>query len=119
MRFIQEFGFTVKLGQEEAYQQWLIENEAALAASSPEGVKHLGVFITVYSSEKQAGFYRQFAELDSYAAMDRLAAAMKDEKSEFGRLNREASKFGDYDLNAPWSSSLHKAVIDATIFDPD
>lgn len=118
MRFIQEFGFTIKLGQEEAYRDWLVENEAALAASMPEGTRHLGIFVTVYSSEKQAGFYRMFAELDSYAALDRLAAALKDESSEFSRLNREASQFGDYDLSAPWSSGLHKAVVDATIFDP-
>ena len=43
MRFIQEFGFTVKVGEEEAYQQWLIENEAALAASYPEGTRHKAV----------------------------------------------------------------------------
>lgn len=118
MRFIQEIGFTVKIGQEEAYQQWLVDNEAALAASSPEGVRHIGVFVTVYSTEKHAGFYRLFAELDSYAALDRMAAAMKDPTSDFGRLNREASQFGDYDLSAPWSSGLHKAVVDATVFDP-
>ncbi len=119
MRFIHEIGFTIKLGQEEAYQRWLIEIEEALAASMPDGTRHLGVFTTVFSSEKKAGFYRLFAELDSYAAMDRMAAAAKDENSEFGRLNREASKFGDYDHNAPWSSGLHKAVVDATIFDPE
>ncbi|MGH2402312.1 MAG: hypothetical protein ACRDE6_06335 [Candidatus Limnocylindria bacterium] len=118
MRFIQEFGFSVKIGQEEAYQRWLIDNEVSLAASCPEGVRHLGVFATVFSSEKNAGFYRLFVELDSYAALDRLAAAMKDESSDFGRLNREASRFGDYSLAAPWSNGLHKAVVDATVVDP-
>lgn len=118
MRFIHEFGFSVKIGQEEAYQRWLIDNEAALAASYPEGVRHIGVFTTVFSSEKNAGFYRLFAELDSYAALDRLAAAAKDESGEFARLNREASRFGDYDFAAPWSNGLHKAVVDATVWDP-
>jgi hypothetical protein len=27
MKFIQEFGYTVKVGQEEAHQEWLIEND--------------------------------------------------------------------------------------------
>ena len=36
MRFIQEFGYTVKIGQEEAHQRWLIENDAALKASMPQ-----------------------------------------------------------------------------------
>lgn len=118
MRFMHEQGFTIKLGQEEAYQQWLVENEEAFAASFPEGTRYIGTFATVFSSEKTAGFYRAFTELDSYAALDRFAAAARDGSSEFGRLIREQSRFGDYDLSAPWSNSLHKAVVDATVFDP-
>jgi hypothetical protein len=118
MRFIQEYGFTVKIGQEEAYQQWLIENEAALAAAAPAGTKYLGTFVTVFSSEKQSGWYKSYMELDSYGALDTLATANRDESSEFSRLMREASRFGDYDHAAPWSSGLYKAVVDATVWDP-
>ena len=119
MRFISEGGYSVKLGQEEAHQKWLEENEATLAASMPEGVKYLGTFVTVMSSEKRAGFYKQYLELDSYGALDRLAVANKDAASDFGRLNREFSAFADYDHAAPWSGGLYKAVIDASIFDPE
>jgi hypothetical protein len=118
MRFIAEYGFTVKLGQEEAHQQWLQQNEAAMAASMPEGVKYLGTFTMIYSTEKQSGFYKTYLELDSYGAQDRLAEATKDEGTEFGRLMRDSSRFGDYDLAAPWSNGLYKAVVDASIFDP-
>ncbi len=119
MRFISESGYSVKLGQEEAHQKWLEENEAALAASMPDGVKYLGTFVTVMSTEKLSGFYKTYLELDSYGALDRLAAANKDAEGDFGRLQREASAFGDYDYNAPWSGGLYKAVVDATIFDPE
>jgi hypothetical protein len=119
MRFISEGGYSVKLGQEEAHQRWLEENEAAYAASVPEGVKYLGTFVTVLSSEKRAGFYKTYFELDSYAAQDRMAAANKDASSDFGRLNREFAAFADYDYAAPWSGGLYKAVVDATIFDPE
>ena len=51
MRFISEGGYSVKLGQEEAHQRWLEANEAAFAASMPEGCKYLGTFVTVLSSE--------------------------------------------------------------------
>jgi hypothetical protein len=61
-----EGGYSVKLGQEEAHQRWLEANEAALAASMPEGCKYLGTFVTVLSSEKRAGFYKTYFELDSY-----------------------------------------------------
>ena len=118
MRFIQEFGFSVKVGQEEAHQQWMLENEEKLAKAHPEGIRYIGTFATVFTTDKQSGGYRTFVELDSYAAMDRLAAAAKDPSSEFGRLNREWSAFGDYDHGAPWSQALHKAVVDATVWDP-
>jgi hypothetical protein len=118
VRFIQEIGYTVKVGQEEAFQQWLVENEETFANAHPEGTRYLGTFLSVYSTDKQAGGYRMFVELDSYGALDRLAAASKDSASEFGRLNREGSRFGDWDVNAPWSNALHKAVVDATVWDP-
>ena len=118
MRFISETGFTVKAGEEEAHQRWWDANEAALAASTPEGVRYIGTFIMVFTSEKQSGFYKTYLELDSYGAQDRLAEATKDESTDFGRLMRDSSRFGDYDLAAPWSNGLYKAVVDASIFDP-
>ena len=118
MRFIHESGYSVKVGQEEAHQKWLIANEEKLAAAHPKGTKYIGTFAVVFSSEKRAGVYKTFVEMDSYGAMDTLAAAAKDGKSEFGKLIRDWSKFGDYDWNAPWSNSLSKAVVDTTIFDP-
>jgi hypothetical protein len=118
MRFISESGYSIKLGQEEAHQRWLEANEEALAASAPEGVRYLGTFITVFTSEKESGFYKTYLELDSYGAQDRLAAATKDANSEWGRLLREQTAFGDWDYAAPWSAGLYKAVVDATIFDP-
>ena len=118
MRFIQEYGFTIKVGQEEAYQQWLADNEPALAAAAPPGTKYLGTFTAVFTTEKQSGWYKTYMELDSYGAMDGLAAAMKDASGEFSRLMRDAGRFGDYDHAAPWSSGLYKAVVDATIWDP-
>ena len=118
MRFIQEWGYSVPPGMEEEHQAWVQANEEALGAAAPQGTRILGIFSTVLSSEKNAGFYRLFAELDSYAALDTLASATKDASSEFGRLVREHSRFFDLDYSAPFSSGLHKAVTDATIFDP-
>lgn len=117
MRFIQEWGYSVTPGMEEEHQAWVQANEAALAAAHPEGTRFLGSFSTVFSSEKQAGGYRLFMELDSYAAMDRIAAAAKDGSSDFGRLIREHSRFWDVAWDAPVSNGLHKAVADATVWD--
>lgn len=118
MRFIQEFGYSVTVGQDEAHQRWFIENDAALRAAAPPGSRFLGAYAVVFGSEKQAGSYRLLVELDSYAAMDVSAAAMLDAGSEWGRLVRESSQFIDTSVAAPWSSGLLKNVLDATIWDP-
>lgn len=119
MRFIQEFGYTVRVGQDEAHQAWLTANDAALRAAAPPGSRYIGTFTVVYSSEKQAGAYKVLMELDAYGAMDTSAAAMKDPTNEWSRLVRESTAFMDTDLGAPWSSSLLKDVLDATIWNPE
>ena len=118
MRFIQEFGYTVRVGRDEAHQRWLKENDAALKAAAPKGSRYLGTFSVIFSSEKGAGSYRLMIELDSYAAMDASAAAGKDPNSDWGRLIRGWSQFQDTDLAAPQSNGLLKDVLDATIWDP-
>ena len=118
MRFIQQFGYTVKVGQDEAHQKWVIENDAKLRAAAPPGSKYIGTFSVIFSSEKNAGSYLVLMELDSYGAMDAGAAAMKDANGDWGKLIRESTKFIDVDLAAPWSNWLLKDVVDATIWDP-
>lgn len=118
MRFIQEFGYTVKIGQEEAHQAWLLKNEEKLARAHPEGTRYMGTFAAIFTTDKDAGNYRMFVELDSYAAMDRIAAATREPSSKLGKLMRDFSGFGDWDPNAPWSQHLFKAVVDATLWDP-
>ena len=118
MRFIQEIGYTVRLGHEEAHQRWLIDNDAALRAAAPAGTTYLGTFTVVFSSEKHAGAYKVLMELDSYGAMDAGAAAMKDPTSDWARLLLESSVFWETDLDAGWSNGLLKNVVDATIWDP-
>jgi hypothetical protein len=118
MRLIQEFGYTVKVGSDEAHQQWLVDNDAALKASAPPGSTYIGTFAVVLSTEKQAGSYKTLIGLDSYGAMDAAAASSKDPDDPNARLLREWSQFFDLDLAAPWSNTLLKDVLDATIWDP-
>ena len=118
MRLIQSFGYTVRVGQDEAHQKWVIANDARLKAAAPAGSKYLGTFAVVIGTEKRAGNYQFLMELDSYAAMDAVAAAGKDQTSEWTKLLIESSRFTDLDLAAPWSNELMKDVVDATIWDP-
>jgi len=116
MRFIEEFGGTVKPGQEEAFQRWLVQNEEALAKAHPEGSEYLGTYAVIYGSDKDSGQWRTLIRRDSYAALDRAAAAGKDPNSELNRLTREFIKFFDSSPTAPWSRGLYKAVVEATVY---
>jgi hypothetical protein len=47
--------FDVKEGQHEALVAWLSENEAKFAEHAPEGSEYLGIYFTVFTSEKDSG----------------------------------------------------------------
>ena len=117
MALIEEFGFTVLEGQEEAFQQWLQQKEEQLRQAAPAGIRYLGTYGVVFGSEKQAGTYRLLLELDSYAAIDTFSEAMKDPNGDFGRLLREHATFSAFDPTLPWSQSLYRTVVDMAVFD--
>lgn len=113
MNFIFEIGFDIKQGKRQEFQKWLSENEGKLAAAMPSGVEYIGTFGVVFTSEKHAGGFRYILRLDSYAAQDALAAAMKD--GDLGTLLAEGNQFTDQDPGADWSNSLYKAVTDLSM----
>ena len=117
MRFINEAGFSVRVGHEEALQRWLTANEERMARSYPEGTEYLGTYVTVFTSEKTAGGHRVLERLSSYADLDRLAALGKDGTTEYAKVWREFTQFMDPDPHADWSSVLLKGATDATVWD--
>jgi hypothetical protein len=117
MRFIYESGFSVRAGREETFQRWLAENDERIAHSYPEGTEYLGIYCTVFTSEKTAGGYRVLERLSSYADLDKLAAIQKDVTTEYAKVWREFTQFVDPDPHACWSSVLLKGVTDATVWD--
>ena len=95
MRFIQETGFTARPDKISALQEWIVANRVRMAAAYPDGAMFLGAFVSVFSSEKGAGEVRILEQLDSYGALDRLAALGKDPKSEYSMLFGEFLTFID------------------------
>ncbi len=114
MQFIHEQGFDVSEGEERAFQRWLADNEAALAAACPDGVEYLGTFYAIFSDTRTAGSYRMLWRYDSYAAQDRMAAAMADD-GELARLVHEGIAFVDMNNHRNGSNQLLKLVTDSTI----
>jgi hypothetical protein len=117
MRIIDMQGFCVRLDRQTEFQDWLRKNEGRIRSSYPAGTEYGGVYAAVYSSEKQAGEYFWLDILDSYGAMDTLAALGKDADSEYAKVGREMMEYIDFDRASPYSRTLMKAVVDATIVD--
>jgi primosomal protein N' len=117
MSLIAEQGFNVKRGKEEAFQKWTADNDAALKKSTPPGVEYLGTYVVAMSSEKQAGEYRLLLRLESFATFDALHESVRDAKSDWGRLNREATAFLDLPIGAEFSSSVYRPLTEAVVWD--
>jgi hypothetical protein len=115
MDFLNVNGFNVPPGKNLEFQAWVRANSAALAKAMPKGIEFVGIYASMFSSEKHSGDYKMFLRLDSYGAMDRFAAAMG-ENSEGARLMDELGKFFDVRLGADYSSELLKSVADIIIW---
>lgn len=116
MDFLSLQGGTVKEGKTGELKAWLDEHESELRENAPEGTEYLGTYVAVFTSEKGAGTLFSVMKLDSYAAMDRIAASGD---TRFGELIDEIVGFLDTDADAPQSSILLKALTDATLWGVD
>ena len=118
MDFITEDGYQVKPGMQEEYQQWIIDNQDALRAALPEGIEYIGTYVAVFGSDYEGGTFRDLFRIDSYGALDRMAAEGRRPGSELARLNREGGRFIDMTRSPErWAHNLYKNVVDATILD--
>jgi hypothetical protein len=117
MSLLHEQGFNIKRGKEEAFQKWTADNDAALKKNTPPGVEYLGTYVVAMSSEKQAGEYRVLFRLESFATFDVMHESVRDEKSEWGRLNREVTEFLDLPIGGEFSSSVYRPLIEAVLWD--
>lgn len=116
MDFITEDGYQVKPEMQEEYQQWIIDNQAAMRRALPEGVEYIGTYVAVFGNDYTGGGWRDLFRIDSYGALDRLAAESKRPDSELARLQRESGRFIDMDRSPErWTHNLYKNVVDATI----
>lgn len=115
MDFIEINGFDVASGRGDEFQGWVRANSAALAEAMPEGIELIGIYASIFTSEKGSGDFKLVLRLDSYGAMDRFSAAFG-EDSEFARLMDELGKFADARLGSGRSDELLKSVADVTIW---
>jgi len=114
--FISEQGYEIKFGMEEEYQEWLVAHRDELRRSMPAGIEYIGSYVVAMGNGYEGGSWRDLLRLDSYGALDRLAAASKDPNTEMGRLFRESTRFVDVTRHPErWTQVLLKNVVDATV----
>lgn len=115
MEFLAISGMDIEPGKSREFQEWVRANSTALSDNSPSGIELVGIYASMFSSEKQAGQYRIVWRLDSYGAMDRFSAAVP-ENAELARLLDELDSFTDQRLGTGFSNELLKSVADITIW---
>jgi hypothetical protein len=115
MEFLNIQGFNVPSGKTREFQEWVRANSTALSRAAPGGIELVGIYASMFSSEKHSGWYKIVWRHGSYGAMDLFAAAARD-NPEFARLLDELGSFQDVRLGADYSSELLKSVEDITIW---
>jgi hypothetical protein len=115
MDFLLIGGGNVIPGKMREFQTWVRANSATLAKLAAEhGYQLVGVYVSIFTSEKHSGACKTIWRLDSYGALDRMAAATS-KPSDLSRLIDEMDGFFDVRIGSDWSGELLKSVSDATI----
>lgn len=117
MDFLYTVGFDVEPSKEVDFQKWVQENLATWSNAMPDGIKMVGIYSDIFSSEKGSGRYKIVLQLDSYGAMDKLGN--QEVSPTFTRLINEFNDFHDVRMGAGESSSLMKSVADIVIWSAD
>ncbi len=114
MNFLYIVGFDVPPQKEREFQKWVQANSQAFHEALPEGLALLGIYSDIFSSEKESGRYKLMVRMDSYGAIDRLAAS---NNPKLAQLLKELGDFNDVRIGAHSSSSLMKTVADIVIWE--
>ena len=102
-------------GKMREFQKWVRANSGNLGKLAAEhGYQLVGIYFSMFASEKHGGACKTIWRLDSYGAMDRMAAAPT-KSPELARLLDELDGFFDVRIGADWSGELLKSVSDVTV----
>lgn len=111
MPILHETSYDLEPGKFDAFQEWLRDNEDALAAAYPDGIEYVGAYANVFGDQSNGG-YRTLLRLDDYGAIDRLSETVAEE-GELSRLLWEMSAFTKDGADSRGHQSLWKRVSQA------
>lgn len=108
MPILHETTYDVNAGQFDAFQTWLLQHEASLAAEYPEGIEYIGTYANVYGDQAK-GEFKTVLRLDNYAALDALSETIAEEGT-LSRLLWEVSAFTTGGVSSRGQQELWKRV---------
>lgn len=111
MPILHETRFDLEPGKFDAFQEWLLENEEALAAAYPDGIEYVGSYANVFGDPSK-GEYKTLLRLDDYAAIDKLTETVAQE-GDLSRLLWEMSAYTKDGSSSRGQKSLWKRVTHA------
>jgi hypothetical protein len=115
MDFLAINGFDVIPGKNVEFQKWVQANSQALNDNCPEGISLVGIYASMFGSEKESGQVKAVFRMTSYGDMDKFAAAAA-AGGDFARLLDEMFSFADARIGTNWSNELLKSVSDISIW---
>jgi hypothetical protein len=100
------WGYDVPDDKAKRFRRWLLDNEAAIVDSQPEGVRYKGTYAVFSSTDRHSGRYRTIWAYDSFAALQDLGERLADEGSRFAQLLDQLNSFRDREKGAGYSQEV-------------
>ncbi len=104
-----EWGYDVPFDKHEDFKNWLIDNEARIAAAVPKDVTYRGTYAVSATSEKNSGLYRTIWGFRTLAALDGFSDSLHS-GSEFSVLLAALNAYRDRDRHANFSQQIYEPV---------
>ena len=115
MSLIYDWGFYVAPGREDAFREWLSENESKLAELAPKSYEYLGTFRPLWG--EAIGDYHQMWRYGTDRPPD-LRRAAADAGGAFTELARQYLSFVDETRATEETFRLYRSVLDKTRVPP-
>jgi hypothetical protein len=106
---LSDWGFFLKPGTDDRFNQWLEENEERFALVSPSNYEYLGTYVALWRGEGESAQFHQLWRYGSQRPPD-LRAAADDQGGEFTEMARQFLAFVDDTRSSDETFRLYRSA---------
>lgn len=106
---VSDWGFFLKPGTEDRFNQWLADNEERFAAVAPANYEYLGTYVPLWRGEGETAPFHQMWRYGSHRPPD-LRAAAGDTSGEFTEMARQFLSFVDESRSSDETFRLYRSA---------